>query len=100
MILWRLAPKEGGQSVGNDYKKPDGVDDFGRLLFSVDEGYWSGETLGKLRLTWYSRIDSAKTVEIVNYLHTQTAVLPMWVLCTTASLKRWSYQKKGITLLP
>ena len=25
-------------------------DDYGRLLFPVDTGYWSGETLGDLRL--------------------------------------------------
>lgn len=47
--------------------------DFGRLLFPVDGGYWSGETLRQLRLTWYSHIDPAKTVEIVNYLHGQAA---------------------------
>ena len=29
---------------------------FGRLLFPADEGYWSGDTLGDLRLTWYTGI--------------------------------------------
>ena len=41
---------------------------YGRLIFPVDEGYYSGETLGQLQLTWYSSIDPDKTVEIVNYL--------------------------------
>ncbi|MGN0972143.1 MAG: alpha/beta hydrolase [Aristaeellaceae bacterium] len=41
---------------------------FGRLLFPVDEGYYSGDTLGSLRLTWYSHIDPNMTVEIVNSL--------------------------------
>lgn len=42
--------------------------EYGRLIFPVDEGYYSGDTLGELRLTWYSNIDSDKTVEIANYL--------------------------------
>lgn len=41
---------------------------YGRLLFPVDEGYWSGSTLGTLRLVWYNYIDPDKTVEICNYL--------------------------------
>ena len=42
--------------------------DYGRLIFPVDNGYMSGNTLGNLRLTWYSNIDPDKTVEICNYL--------------------------------
>ena len=42
--------------------------DYGRLLFPVDSWYYSGDTLGNLRLTWYSRIDPDETVEIVNTL--------------------------------
>ena len=42
--------------------------DYGRLLFPVDTGYFSGDTLGNLRLTWYSHIDPDETVEIVNTL--------------------------------
>ena len=42
--------------------------DYGRLIFPVDEGYYSGDTLGELRLTWYSNIDPDKTVEIANYM--------------------------------
>ncbi len=42
--------------------------DFGRLIFPVDIGYYSGNTLGDLKLTWYNNIDPDKTVEIVNYM--------------------------------
>ncbi|MBQ8052441.1 MAG: esterase [Lachnospiraceae bacterium] len=42
--------------------------DYGRLIFPADNGYMSGDTLGSLRLTWYSNIDPDKTVEICNYL--------------------------------
>ena len=31
--------------------------DYGRLLFPVESGWWSGETLEDLRLTFYSHID-------------------------------------------
>lgn len=41
---------------------------FGRLLFPVNTGYWSGATLGSLKLTWYSHIDPNKTVENTNNL--------------------------------
>ena len=44
-----------------------GFGDWGRLIFPADEGYYSGSTLKDLRLTWYSNIQPAKTVEIVNY---------------------------------
>ena len=42
--------------------------DYGRLIFPVDSGYYSGDTLGELRLTWYSHMDPHKTVEIANYM--------------------------------
>ncbi|MBD5104212.1 MAG: alpha/beta hydrolase [Ruminococcaceae bacterium] len=41
---------------------------YGRLVFPVNEGYYSGETLGDLNLTWYNNIDPDKTVEITNYM--------------------------------
>ena len=44
-----------------------GFGDWGRLIFPADEGYYSGSMLKDLRLTWYSNIQPAKTVEIVNY---------------------------------
>ena len=32
--------------------------EYGRLLFPVNSAYYSGDTLGELRLTWYSNIDA------------------------------------------
>ena len=47
--------------------------DWGRLIFPVNSGYFDGETLGDLSLTWYSHIDPDKTVEIANTLKTKAA---------------------------
>lgn len=51
-----------------DVKNDPMFGEAGRLLFPVDEGYSSGDTLGGLRLVWYNNIDPAETVEIVNTL--------------------------------
>ena len=40
--------------------------DYGRLIFPAEPGYYSGDTLENLRLTWYNNIDPDTTVEIVN----------------------------------
>ncbi len=45
----------------------------GRLIFPADSGYCSGDTLGTLKLTWYSNIDPEKTVEIANYMKDHAA---------------------------
>lgn len=45
---------------------------YGRLLFPVDGGYYSGDTLDNLKLTWYNNISPDETVDIVNYLKNQT----------------------------
>lgn len=42
--------------------------DYGRLVFPVDDWYYSGNTLGDLHLTYYSNIDPNETVEITNYM--------------------------------
>ncbi len=42
--------------------------EYGRLIFPVDSGYYNGNTLGDLQLTWYNNIDPNKTVEIVGYM--------------------------------
>lgn len=47
---------------------------YGRLIFPVDSGYYSGSTLGNLGLTWYNYIDPDKTVEICNYMKTHAQV--------------------------
>lgn len=46
---------------------------YGRLIFPVDGGYYGGDTLGDLRLTWYSNIAPEKTVEIANYMKDHAA---------------------------
>lgn len=43
-------------------------ENYGRLIFPVNESYYSGSTLGNLNLTWYSEIRPEKTVEICNYM--------------------------------
>lgn len=48
--------------------------DYGKLIFPVDTGYFSGNTLGDLHLTWYSHIDPDETVEIVNNLRERARV--------------------------
>ena len=45
--------------------------DFGRLLFPVEAGCFSGDRLGHLRLLWYSPMDPDKTVEVVNTLRSR-----------------------------
>lgn len=47
--------------------------EYGRLLFPADDGYWSGDTLGNLRLIWYNDIDPDTTVDIVNSLYDRAA---------------------------
>lgn len=42
--------------------------DYGRLIFPINNNYYSGDTLGELELTWYNNIDPNKTVEITNYM--------------------------------
>ena len=46
---------------------------YGRLIFPVDDGYYSGDTLGGLGLVWYNNIDPDKTVEIANYMKDHAA---------------------------
>lgn len=47
--------------------------DYGRLIFPVDDWYYSGDKLGDLRLTYYSNICPDVTVEIVNYMKEHAA---------------------------
>ena len=54
--------------------------DYGRLIFPVNTGYWSGTTLEQLQLTWYNYIDPDKTVEVCNYLraHADTCFIDIY----------------------
>ena len=58
----------------SDVQNDPAFGDYGRLLFPVNSGYMSGDTLESLRLTWYNNIDPDKTVEICNYMrdHAET----------------------------
>lgn len=72
IVLLGLIPAEAEQMTWNESTRIDEVTsypafgDWSRMIFPVDTGYYSGSTLGSLRLTWYSNIQPAKTVEIVN----------------------------------
>ena len=46
--------------------------EWGRLIFPVNSGNYSGDTLGNLHLTWYNNINVAHTIEICNYFKEQT----------------------------
>lgn len=46
---------------------------YGRLLFPVEDAYYSGDTLEELQLTYYSHIDPDETVKIVNTLRERAA---------------------------
>jgi enterochelin esterase-like enzyme/acetyl esterase/lipase len=56
-----------------DVISDDAFSDWGRLIFPTDTGYYSGATLGELRMTWYTGIDADKTVEIANYMKSHAA---------------------------
>lgn len=75
--IW--SKQKGTQNTSNPYTPETKISDvasdpifgdYGRLIFPVDEGYYSGDTLADLRFTWYTNIDTDKTVEITNYLKT------------------------------
>ena len=66
-----------GQNAGGAYtldtKITDVINDpvfkdYGRLIFPVDSGYYSGDTIKDVQLTWYNNIDPNKTLEILNYM--------------------------------
>jgi hypothetical protein len=57
------------QPYGKDTKIADVINNpffgtYGRLIFPVNQGYCSGDTLGELRLTWYNNINAEKAVEV------------------------------------
>lgn len=62
-----------GTSI-DDVRNDPVFGDYGRLIFPVDEGYYSGNTLGELNLVWYNNIDPDKTVEIANYFREHAQV--------------------------
>ncbi len=80
-LFFRDNPPANAQTASHPYTTGTAISDvtgdpafgdYGHLLFPVDTGYMSGETLGDLHLTWYSGIDPDKTVEICNYMKSHT----------------------------
>ena len=63
-----------GSSTINEVTQADKFGGFGRLIFPLASGYWSGGTLDALDLTWYSCIRPEKTVEIVNHLYDEASL--------------------------
>ena len=73
-----------------DVKNDPAMQPWGRLLFPANEYYYSGDTLGNLHLTWYTQINPAKTVEIVQYVkqHTQDGEQVFYDIYTEAEKKK------------
>lgn len=70
--------QDAGEPYAVDTRIEDVMNDpifgeYGRLIFPVHSGYYSGNTLGELGLTWYRNIDPQKTVEITNYMKDHAA---------------------------
>ena len=42
--------------------------DYGMYIFPLNSGYYRGDTLGNLSLTWYTNIKPSRTVDVVNYM--------------------------------
>ena len=47
-----------GQTKISDVINDEIFGDYGRLIFPVESGYYSGDTLENLDLAWYNNIDS------------------------------------------
>lgn len=72
-VSMQVAQHNGSESYTTDTNISDVINDpvfgdYGRLIFPVDNSYYSGDTLGELKLTWYNNIDPDTTVEITNYM--------------------------------
>lgn len=61
------------ESKIKDVKNAPMFGSYGRLLFPVENAYYSGDTLEELQLTYYSHIDPDETLEIVNTLRERAA---------------------------
>ena len=61
------------ESKIKDVKNAPMFGSYGRLLFPVEDAYYSGDTLEELQLTYYSHIDPDETVKIMNTLRERAA---------------------------
>ena len=57
-----------GDSLFSDVIADPAFGDYGRLLLPANTGYYRGDKLKNLSLTWYGALDTDETVEIVNTL--------------------------------
>ena len=79
MFFWNgndgqeITNRYSGDSLIADVAEEPVFEDYGRLLFPADTGYYSGDRLNNLSLTWYGNLDTEETVEIVNTLYSRAA---------------------------
>lgn len=57
-----------GKTKISDVVNNPAFKNYGRLIFPVNEHYYSGNTLENLSLTWYGKMNPARTLEIINYM--------------------------------
>ena len=62
-----------GDSLISDVIADPAFGDHGRLLFPANTGYYSGDRLDNLSLTWYGALDTDETVDIVNTLRSRAS---------------------------
>ena len=62
-----------GDSLFSDVIADPAFGDYGRLLLPANTGYYRGDRLNNLSLTWYGALDTDETVEIVNTLRKHAA---------------------------
>ena len=60
-----------GDSLISDVIADQAFGEYGRLLFPANAGYYSGDRLNNLSLTWYGELDTNETVDIINTLRSR-----------------------------
>ena len=77
-----------GDSFISDVIADLAFEDYGRLLFPANRGYYSGDKLNNLSLTWYGTLDVEKTIEIVNTLRSRSTTVSKCFLTSIPTRKR------------
>lgn len=67
----RIVEVYSGESFISDIISDPVFGEYGRLLFPADAGYYSGDRLNNLSLTWYGELDTNETVDIINTLRSR-----------------------------
>ena len=104
--FWNSGQTQSTQSTDDNYSRDTKISDvvndpafgdYGRLIFRyVNTGYYSGDTLGSLQLTWYNDIDPDKTVEIANYMKENAAAGEPIFMISTQRKKKQRIQPRKI----